>query len=132
MDKLMIFDDKEKRRLMLINFLPMLLFLCSLVYYLAAISPVFSGYGTEPESVMTYTSQHYDTMLTMLAVFAVTAAAVLIYNIVMLARVKNLNSAHKVMWVVLLATFVPLSFILFWTFIINREPEFVPVFSSID
>lgn len=127
----MVFDDKEKRRMMIISLVPVVLLVVAAIYYIIAISPVFTTVH-EPGTVMTYTLRNYDIMLVLLGIYAVVAATVLIYTLVVLTRLKNLNSAHKLMWLFILCAFVPVSFIAFWAFVINREPYYVPIYPNID
>lgn len=131
MEKYMVFDDKEKKRLMMISFLPGILLVIDVIYYLIAISPVFRGFH-EPGLVMNYTLHYYDTMLLLLGIYAVVAAVVLIYMLVLLTRLKNLNSGQKLIWLLILCAFVPASFVAFWAFVINKEPYYVPIHPSID
>lgn len=131
MEKYMIFSDREKRWLMFLCFLPAVLLGIDTVYYLVAVSPVLSGYY-EPGSIMNFTLRIYDIMLILIGVYAVAGAAVLIYLLIVLARLKNMNTATKLIWLLILCTFVPASFIAFWALVINKEPYYVPVYPSID
>ena len=127
----MVFDDKLKRKLGMLCFLPGIFLLSIAVYYIILISPLANG-PLEPGSVMRITARNYDIMFGLLTVFAVFSAAVLIYLLVILTRLKTLNSPNKIIWVLVLATFVPLSFALFWIFVINKAPRYVPTFDNID
>jgi hypothetical protein len=131
MEKYMIFSDREKKWLMFLCFLPAVLLAADTVYYLIAVSPVFSD-NSEPGSIMNYTLRIYDIMLVLMSIYAITGAAVLIYLLVVLARLKNMNTSRKLIWLLILCTFVPASFIAFWALVINREPYYVPVYPAID
>lgn len=127
MEQTIIFDEKEKRKLFMICFLPGALFMASLLYYIIAISPIFTGVA-DPDSLTTYTLRHYNTMIALLGIFAVVTVAVLIYSLTIMARLKYMPQAQKMMWVAILCILAPLSFILFWTFVINQEPDFLPTY----
>lgn len=130
MEKMMVFDAKAKTRLGLLCALPPLTLLGCVLYYLYLISPTFT-HAVEPSTAVAYTKINYDTMLIVVAIHAVIAAAVLIYNIVILARLKNINSAVKLMWLIILCAFAPVSSIFFWFFLIKNEPKYVPIHPSI-
>lgn len=129
MDHLMVFDEKEKRKLGFISFLPAICFFITLVYYVILLLPL-SRSGV-PNTSAAVTSHNYGTLLFMLAISAITSASVLIYDLVLLARLKNMNGAEKVIWILILATFVPLCFIAFWYFVINKEPKYVGIHPDI-
>jgi hypothetical protein len=130
MDNLMVFDDKQKKKIGIVSLIPNIaLFIC-LVYYLFLIVPV-AGFHTPPASAVGVTHAHYDTLFVMLAIYAIIAAGVLIYNLVMLARMKNMNAAEKAVWVLLLVGFVPLSFLVFWYFVVKKEPRYVGAYPDI-
>jgi amino acid permease len=129
MDHLMVFDEKEKKRIGTISFIPAVCFFIALLYYLILIVPI--DRADIPNTVAGVTAHHYSTLFAMLAVSAIVSAGVLIYNLVMLARVKNMNAPEKLIWVLILATFVPLSFIAFWYFVVRKEPKYVGIHPDI-
>lgn len=130
MEKVMIFNEREKRRLLALCVLPCVLLVVAVVYYIISVRPAMNA--KDAGTLMSYTLMHYNTMLVFMGIYATAAAAVLIYFLVLLARVKNLNSAQKVMWLFVLCAFVPVSFLVFWYFVLHREPTVVPIYPSID
>ena len=120
MEKELIVDERLKRRMGIICFLPAACFFISLVTYLLLLLPLTQGHP-QPESEIAITSRHYNTLFLLLAISATVSAAVLLYCIVYLVRLKRLNTPTKMIWVLLLLI-VPVSFILFWNFVIKREP----------
>lgn len=126
----MVFDDREKRRLGWIFSIPPVAFLICFIYYMFVIRPVLIN-PAEPGAIMEYTLRNYTDMFVLLATAAVIAAAILIYAIVILARLKNLNAANKLIWLLFLSTFAPVSTFFFWYFLINKEPKFVPIHHDI-
>ena len=131
MEKLMIFDNRMKTKLGYLCALPRVSFLVCLVYYLTLLSPLRHG-GFDPTAASGITSHNYDTLFIMLAIAGIIGAAVLIYCIVILARLKHLNEQTKVIWLLLLAAFVPVSIVFFWALVLNKEPKYVPVYPDID
>ncbi len=131
MEKIMIFDGKMKNKLGMMFFLPGTLLFIIFIYYLFMLSPLTRG-PIEPGSIMTYTLRYYNVMLVMLSIFGVISAGILIYALVVLTRLKNLTSGVKILWVLLLSVAVPVSLILFWIFVINKEPKYVAIYPNID
>lgn len=127
----MVFDDKEKRRLGWLFSIPPVSFFICFLYYMFAIRPVFIR-PMEPGAIMEYTLRNYTTMFVLLAIAAIIAAAILIYAIVVMARLKNMNGASKLLWLVFLSTFAPVSTFFFWYFVIKREPKYVPIYHDIN
>jgi len=130
MEQYVIMNDKEKRRMGVICALPAFLFAICLAYYIVLLSPI----ARTPHPIYSaegITSHHYDTIFAMLAVYACVGAVVLIYCLVHLAKIKVLNTQRKMIWLLLLATFMPVSPIMFWVFQIRKEPKNVPVYPDI-
>jgi len=130
MENVMVFDEKAKRRIGLICFIPVACFLACFIYYLMLIVPLASGHH-EPSTIVGITRQNYDTLLFMLAASAVITAPVFIYCIVIIARMKSLNAATKLMWIVFLSVLAPIASAFFWIFIIKDAPKYVPTHTSI-
>ncbi|MCW3123438.1 MAG: hypothetical protein JWQ38_2930 [Flavipsychrobacter sp.] len=110
--------------------LPAFLFFICVVYYLFLLLPI----ARSPHpiySIEGITSHHYDTLFIMLAVYACAGAAVLIYCMVHLLKIKTLNTQTKMLWVLVLVTFMPLSPVLFWIFQVKKEPRKMPVYTDI-
>ncbi len=126
----MIFDGKEKNKMALVNFLPATILLLITSFYVFTVVPL--GPQSKPKIIMNNTLAHYDTLLVMMIVFAIAAAIVLLYDIVLLAKFRNMDSGQKLKWILVLCAFVPLSFPLFWYFVIRREPRVVPVYANMD
>jgi len=129
MEKVLIVDDRLKRRIGIICFLPAVCFFISLVYYLILLFPLTQGHP-QPESAVGITSQHYNMLFLVLAISASVSAAVLLYCIVYMVRIKTMNTPTKMIWMLLLLI-VPVSFLLFWNFIVRREPNQEPIYPNI-
>ena len=121
----MIIDEKYKRKMLVVCYMPAVVFLIPLVYYLVLLSPLLHGHP-QPESAVGITSSHYDTLFMLLAAASTISAAVLLYCVVHLVKIRTLNTAQKMIWMVLLLI-VPISFIIFWHVQINREPRDMPI-----
>lgn len=126
----MVFDEKEKKKLAVMAFLPGVCFLITLIVYIIMMVPAIKAHETNFLAVG-ITSANYSILFAMLAISAVVSASVLIYFLVILARIKNLNATTKCLWVVILAALVPLSFLLFYNFVIKNEPRYVGIHTNI-
>ncbi len=130
MEKLMILDDKAKMRLGLICFLPVVCFGLCLLYFLMLVLPLTQGHP-QASSVVAITSHNYDTLFVMLASSAIITTPVFIYCLVLLARMKTLNSGKKLMWFVFLCVMAPIASVLFWIFHIMDSEKYVPIHPDI-
>ena len=127
----MLFDEKMKTRTGIICFLPIVSFTICLVYYLTLIL-VPSSQGVNTHTIITATSQNYGQLFTVLALSGFLTAAVLIYCIVILARLKELKPGTKILWIVFLSVTAPLGIAIFWLLIIRYAAKATPVYNDID
>lgn len=126
----MVLDAKTKRWMGIICFIPVMCFTLCFIYYLSLILPA-TGANHPPYSLETVTSQNYDTLFLMLAASAIITAPVFIYCLVILARMKNMNSAMKLEWIIFLSILAPIASALFWLFIIKDSPKYVGIHPDI-
>ncbi len=131
MENIMLFDEKMKARTGIICFLPIVSFAFCLVYYLAIILVPSSG-AVNTHTIITATSQNYGQLFTVLALSGFLTAAVLIYCIVILARLKELKPGAKILWIVFLSVTAPLGIAIFWLVLIRTAPKVMPVYNNID
>ncbi len=130
MDNLLVFDDNAKRKIGMICFAPIVAFGITLLYYIFLLMPMANGH-IQPGQVVDITNRNYDTIFLMLAVSAIIATYVLIYCIVLIAKVRNMTSQNKLMWIVILCIFVPITTILFWALVVKKEPKYVSTYPDI-
>lgn len=127
-----VMDHKAKRNMALLCWVPNIAFFICLLYYLYTLRPLMAAKDMEDHiAVSTITAQNYDTLFIMLAISAVIAAVSLIYLIVHLARTKLIPTGTKVVWVVVLAALVPVSFLIFYYLIIRNEPKYLDTYPDI-
>ena len=120
----MVFDDKTKRRLGIICFIPVACFLICFLYYLSLVLPLTQG-DHAPSSVMGIMSRNYDTLLIMLAASAIITAPIFIYCLVILVRFKHLNSAIKLQWIIFLSVLAPIASAFFWVYLIKGSQRYI-------
>ncbi len=130
MDKLMVFDEKMKTRMGFICFLPVLCFAASFIYFAILLLPLTHGHPAV-SSAVGITSRNYDTLLIMLAASCIITAPVFIYCLVLLARMKHMNAASKLLWMVFLCVMAPIASALFWIFHVKDMPKFVGIHPDI-
>ena len=129
MEQVLLVDDNFRRKMRVICYLPAFAFLIPIVYYGFLLTPLLHGHP-EPKSIVGITSLHYNTMFFLLAMASTVSAVVLIFCVVHLVRIRTLNTAQKMIWILLLLA-VPVSFIIFWHRQINHEPRNMPINSEI-
>lgn len=61
----------------------------------------------------------------MYTIAVVLTLAVLLYFIIHIAKIKSISAGNKIIWIVVLAAFMPISFPIFWYMQIKTEPEMV-------
>ncbi len=129
MEKIMVVDKQMKRRIGLICFVPSVAFLVCLVYYIILLLPLAHGHHAlySGEGI---TITHYTTISVLLALAFIISASVLIFCITYLVKIKNINTPTKMIWILVLMA-MPVSFILFWYFLVRHEPRQVPVYPNI-
>lgn len=126
----MVLDEKEKRRIGIICFIPVLCFGLAFIYWLITILPLTQGHQV-PNSIVGLTSRNYDTFLAILATAAIITAPVFIYCLVLLARMKNLNEFQKLGWIIFLSVIAPIASAFFWTMLIKDAPRHIGVHPDI-
>ena len=126
----MILDDKAKARMGIICFIPVVCFVSCFLYYLMLILPLAQGHQA-PGTIVGIMNAHYTTLFFMLAGSAVITAPVFIYCLVILARLKTVNSSHKLMWFVFLCVMAPIASALFWIFHIKDGNKYTPIHPDI-
>lgn len=130
MDKFMVFDERTKTRMAVVCFIPIFCFLLCFGYYLSLIIPLTVGHPAT-NSIVSITSRNYDTLFLMLATSATITAPVFIYCLVILARLKNLNSAVKLEWIIFLSVLAPVASALFWLFLVKDAPKYIGIHHDI-
>jgi len=132
METVIIMDDRLKRKMGIISYIPLAAFIICFIYYLFILRPVITAKDLGNQiGLNTQTSLHYNTVFILLAISGIISAIVLIYFIIHLARVKHISSAKKVQWIILLTAFVPITLPVFWHFEINKEPKVLTIYSYI-
>ncbi len=130
MENVMVLDAKTKKRMGVICFIPAISFLLCFIYYLALVVPATGGHAAAG-TIVSVTSAHYDVLFIMLAAAAIITAPVFIYCLVILARIRSMNSAVKTEWIIFLSILAPVASVLFWLFIIREAPKYMGIYPDI-
>lgn len=125
-------DHKTRRKYAIACFLPILAFLVPFVYYIVVISPLIAQQSLENHvALQTLSNPHGNTLVIMgLAAFIISVTS-LIYCVMHIARVKYMNPASKMIWIIILVAFQPISFLLFYFLKIKREPARLETYPDI-
>ncbi len=125
-------DPARKRRLGIIAFLPLVAVLAAVVNHLLVLSPIVRAADMQDQiAVVTRTSEYFTRVAIFYAIAGFVVLSVLIYDIIHVARLKNLGTDYKFFWSVFLTMFSPISFIVFWYFKIRREPRELNMYPSL-
>ena len=117
-------DKKRKRVIGFISILPLVAFLITFIYEYSVLGTLFvTGDIQYHQLINTKISEHYNTLVILYGISILLTLAVLLYFIVHLARIKNMTAGMKMLWVVILAAVMPLSFPVFWYLQVKREPK---------
>lgn len=131
--KTLIMDEKTKANMGILSFLPISCFAVCFIYYLVILMPVLGRNAFSDHLALNMeTIRHYSTMFIMLAISGIVGAFVLIYFLIHIARIKNLNSAAKLEWILFMSVLVPVALPLFWYFEIRKEPTVLEIYPSMD
>ena len=130
MENLMVLDEKAKTRIGVICIIPIVCFFVCLVYYAIILLPLAQG-PHAATSIVGITRANYDTMLILLSASAIITAPVFIYCLVLLARLKTMNSEHKLLWFIFLCVMAPIASALFWLFHIKHAQKYTPIHPDI-
>ena len=115
----MLMDKNKKRNMGIFSFVPLALLLITLVYEDSLLNGLFSTfYHHDANSVI---AAHYNTLVWLYSFTAIATIAMMLYFIVQIASIKNMNSAAKIAWIAILALLIPVSFPLFWYLQIRKE-----------
>lgn len=127
-------DDKKKRMLGVLSFVPLATFLLFVGYLISISGPLFGERGRymlHHDVLSTIMSQHYSTLLILSGAAFITGMIMLIYYIVHLARLTHMSAGEKLAWMIFMVTFVGISFPVFWYNEVRHEPEHMPVYPDI-
>lgn len=125
-------DSVKKRNIGIISFLPMLAFIIAIGYNILTVSDLISTRTLQNHiGVATDMSHNYPTLFILYAIAAIVSTAVLLYFVVHIARIKNMNPAIKIGWIIVLVSFVPISFPLFYFIQVRHEPKYLETYPDI-
>lgn len=117
----MYMDKNRKNTLGVVSIIPLLLLIFTLIYEDSILDGLFStGYHHEANAVV---SDNYNSLALLYGIVAALAIILLLYFIVHVARLKQMKSGRKILWISALTLLLPVSFPLFWYFVINKEPK---------
>lgn len=116
-------DATKKKNIGIISFVPILAFILTFIYEYREVGRLLAV--GDHHAVMNEICGCYNNLVLMYGIAVVLTLAVLLYFIIHVARIKSINAANKILWIVVLTAFMPVSFPIFWYLQIKTEPEMV-------
>lgn len=127
-----IMDERQKRRIALYSFLPLLALLLAGAYHLFIFRDELAARDMDDHiALATQTFRYFTPLVIAYVAASIVSLAVLLYFIVHLLRLKAMARGEKLFWAVMLAMFMPFSFPIFWYTIIRREPRRLEVYPGV-
>lgn len=115
-------NKRKVRRLGILAFAPLALFLVWVVVYLVMLRDYIAQYRMEQhEDIVTTTAYYYDPLFVLMAVTAIVGLAALLYFIMNVANRQNMPTGQKMVWVVFLASLNIFAFPVYWYMHIKNE-----------
>lgn len=125
-------DNKAKKRVGIISFLPFIAWCLPFTYFMIVNRPlIHTATFQDHEKVTTLVSQHFYPLLALLIVATLVTAGVIYYYVIHLARLKNMGPGAKIAWIIFLIAFGAVAFPVIWYFEIRREPVNVETYPDI-
>ena len=81
--------------------------------------------------MVTNTIQNYGSVFAGVVLATIVTATILIYFIVHLARLRDMEAQEKIGWIVFMTFLAPIAFIVFWYAELRNEPDNIRVYQSI-
>lgn len=125
-------ENTAKKHGKLLAFTPIVLFTLWTIYFFTLVqeevvtSSVANHFAWVTAMVGSYTS-----LWITLGLVCTISAAILLYFVVHIARLKDMPAGDKVIWMVVLPAFGAFGFMAFWYFELKNEPEKVDVYPGI-
>jgi hypothetical protein len=113
-------------------FLPLICYLLWVVYYIIINrNIVVPNNMSNHITLVTNTIMNYSGLFVGLALASIITATILVYFIVHLARLKDMEALEKIGWIVFMTFLAPVAFIVFWYTELKNEPDNISVYHSI-
>ena len=120
----MLYMDKaKKQKLLIVSFAPLIAFIATLGYEYARIGKLLAI--SDHHTIIDKICDCYNALVIMYGFSVLLTIFVLLYFIIHIAKIKMMNGATKILWIVFLAAFMPLSFVVFWYLQLKKEPRYL-------
>lgn len=125
--------DAQKRTMGLISWIPLLAFTIGTIYFMYVNGRLIDNkMFHKGDQVVLFAFRNYDQLLLLGAVAGTISLAVMLYFIVHLAKLKNVNDGMKIGWIMFMVFFGAFSFPIFYNRVIKNEPEDQPMHNSLE
>lgn len=113
-------------------FTPLASYTLWFVYYLMVNKNVIvPNHMGDHLQMMANTLAHYPALFTGLALCSIWTTTVLVYLIIHIARLKEMDTQTKIGWIVFMGFLAPFAFIVLWYTELKKEPDNIKVYHSI-
>ena len=113
----------RKRNTGIFSILPLIAFIITFIYESVLLGKLVSTRHIASHfAINSEISSHYSTLTMLYGISVVLTLVVLLYFVVHIALIKKMNAGRKIIWIVFLTAFMPVSFPFFWYMLIRREP----------
>lgn len=127
-----LMDAKRKKTIGILSFVPLVMLIITLLYHLLLFDDQIVNQTMEDHMAMnTETAKNFGMLTVLYGLFGLSAGIALIYFVIHLLKLTDMTAGNKAVWVIVLATFMPVSFPLFWFMQILKEPKELVVNDSI-
>lgn len=128
-------ENTTKKHGKTLSFLPLICYSIWMIIYIIILnlpsgkefSQMVPGQTVMQGNMMLY----YPILFMGLALASIVTATILIYFIVHIARVKDMQPELKIMWIVFMTFAAPIAFPAFWYFELRNEPKHIDVYPDI-
>ena len=130
--KTVFMENIAKKYGKILCFLPMALFTLWTILFFAIVKEQVETSSISNHFLwVTAMLENYTVLWVTLAIVCTISAAILLYFVVHIARLKHMPAGEKLIWIVLFPTFGAAAFIMFWFMELRGEPDYVEVYPNI-
>lgn len=126
-------NESQKRAYGLLSWVPLLIFTIGTIYFLYINGRLVEHKQFhEHEKVVLFAFKNYDQLFILGSIAGIVSLIVMLTFIVHLAKLKNVNDAQKISWIIFMVFFGAFAFPVFWYNVIRTEPQDQPLYRSLE
>jgi len=126
-------DNNTKRNIGIASFLPLVAWSITFAYVLILNRPLVDHRMMQDHELLVRNiSAHFGSIAIFLGITVLITAGLIYYYAIHLAKLKNMNTPTKMVWVIFMIVFGALAFPALWFFEIRNESKDTPMFPSLE